>query len=478
MRPPIELNSPAAAKGGGPQAGADGAGHLPASRAGWAALSGAADHLLGPRGKKVLLILIYAALFSNARFFLSSTSGIVSFLFGAVMLFTTILAAKEAGGLLASLSGRPIRLAGLTRIALMAGSVMFALVLIETALQLSTWFRNSTDKAGLVNTLAMPVEWEHRPAEVEGTKHAYFWHNVLHVHNRDGMRIVGDFPPKRAGTFRIIVLGDSLTYGYGIAEEDTYPRVLEKLLSEDSRVEVLNLGVSAAQSPDIYRILRRKLPDLRPELVVYGVCLNDFLPYGVDQYESNRAYPVPLPYKDHFIAKTLTGKLLEKQYDALLMRWGLRADFFTDILKDFDSYQARFANDVKAMNAFVTRHGLPPVVAMVLEQYPDTKGKGFEVALAAERHMREAGMRVIPADYIRLNDGRRDWFVSRWEGHPNEKANRVFAQEFAQVLRDLPALQPYKRGTKDGAGLRRAGTRAGRGPGNAEGSGAPGPGRG
>jgi len=291
----------------------------------------------------------------------------------------------------------------------------------------------------------MPVEWERRPAEVEGTRHAYYWHNVLHVHNREGMRIVGEFPPKRAGTSRIIVLGDSLTYGYGIAEADTYPRVLEKLLGDAFRVEVLNLGVRAAQSEDIARILQRKLPDLRPDLVVYGVCLNDFLPPGVDQYESNRAYPVPLPYKDHFIAKTLTGKLLAKQYDALLMRWGLRVDFLTDILRDFDGYQTRFARDVKAMNAFVQAHGLPPMVALVLDQFPSTQGRRHEIVLAAEKHLRAAGIRVVPSDYIQLNDGRRDWFVSRWEGHPNEKANRAFAEEIAKVLVELPALQPYRR---------------------------------
>ncbi len=421
----------------------------PASRGkeskGWTALTGAPDSLLGPRRKPALLILIYAALFSNARFFLSSTSGIVSFLFGTVMLLTTILAAKEAGGLLASLSGRPIRLVGLARIALMAGSVMFALVLIETALQLSTWFRNSTDKAGLLNTFTMPVEWERRPAEVEGTKHAYYWHNVLHVHNREGMRIVGDFPPKRAGTFRIIVLGDSLTYGYGIAEADTYPRVLEKLLGDTFRVEVLNLGVSPAQSEKIYRILQRKLPGLRPDLVVYGVCLNDFLPPGVDQYESNRAYQVPLPFKDHFIARTLTGKLLDKQYDALLMRMGLRVDFLGDILRDFDGYQTRFAGDVKGMNAFVRAQGLPPMVAMVLDQFPSTREKRYAIVQAAERHLRDGGIRVVPGDYIQRNDGRRDWFVSRWEGHPNEKANRAFAEEIAKVLVELPELQPYRR---------------------------------
>jgi len=51
----------------------------------------------------------------------------------------------------------------------------------------------------------------------------------------------------------------------------------------------------------------------------------------------------------------------------------------------------------------------------------------------------------VPSDYIRLNDGRRDWRVGPREGHPNEKANRKFAEEIARVLRDLPELRPYRR---------------------------------
>jgi lysophospholipase L1-like esterase len=455
MRPSIELKSPAAAKGGGPQGGADAAGHLPAFHAGWAALSGAADHLLGRRGKQGLRILIYAALFSNARFFLGATSGVVTYLLVTGMLLTAILAVKEAGELTAMLLERPISLTLFTHLALVATSVMMTFVLLETFLQIAARFQNSDDNSAFLKTLAMPPEWEKRPAQVEGDEHAYYWHNALHVHNRDRMRRVGEFPPKLPGTLRIIVLGDSLTYGYGIAEEDTYVRVLERELRKTFRVEVLNLGVSGSQSEDVHKILRRHFPILKPDLVVYGVCLNDFLPSGVGQYESNRAYPVPIPYKEHFIAKTLTGKLLDKQYDALLMRVGLRVDFFTDILRDFNGYQTRFARDVKAMNDLVRGHGLPPVLAMVLDQYPNTKEDRYEIVVAAEKHLRAAGIRIVASDYIRLNDGRMDWRVSPWEGHPNERANKVFAQEIAKVLRGLPELQPYRRHVGDEGQRRR-----------------------
>ncbi len=401
--------------------------------------------------KRCIPLLAYAAVASNARYFLRHTSGVLTFLVAGAMLFSALLLLRELATLLDGGLGRTLRLRWFTPVALVVGSVMLAFVLIEEALQISAWFQKSEDRTGLLAGLTMPAEWKRRPAKVEGDEHAYYWHNILHVHNRYRMRRVGEFPPKQAGTFRIIVLGDSLTYGYGIAEEDTYPRVLERELGKTFRVEVLNLGASGAQSEDVFRSLQRHVSALQPDLVVYGVCVNDFLPSGVGQYESNRAYPVPIPYKHHFIEKTMTGKLLEKHYDALLMRWGLRADFITDILKDFDGYQTRFAGDVKAMNAFSMLHGLPPMVAMVLDQFPDTKGKGYQVVLAAERHLREAGMRVIPADYIRRNDGRRDWYVSRWEGHPNEKANRAFAEEIAKGLVDLPELQPYRRTAGDSA---------------------------
>ena len=443
MRPSTEIEPQATTTGSGKE-----------SR-GWAVLTVALERLLGPRGGKALRVLMYAALLCNARFFLGWTSGIVSYLLGAVILLTAILAIKEAGELLASMLGLNLRLHHLTSLALVAGSVMLSFALIEAGLQFSRGFHNPGGKADVLQALAMPREWERQLVQIAGAKHAEYWHGHLHVYNRDGMRVLGDFPPEQPGVFRVIALGDSLTYGYGIAEQDTYPRVLETLLNDTFRVEVLNLGVAGAQSEDIYEILQRKLPVLRPDLVFYGVCLNDFLPSYVGEYNNNRAYQVPFPYKEHFIRKTLTGKLVEKGYDVLLMRVGLRVNFFTDILRDFNGYQTRFARDVKAMNDLVRGHGLPPVLAMALEQYPNTKGDRYEIVVAAEKHLRAAGIRVVGSDYIRLNDGRMDWRVSPWEGHPNEKANTVFAQEISKVLRGLPELQPFQRRVGDEGRRRR-----------------------
>jgi hypothetical protein len=59
------------------------------------------------------------------------------------------------------------------------------------------------------------------------------------------------------------------------------------------------------------------------------------------------------------------------------------------------------------MNAFVTGSGLPPVIAMVLDQAPRLDGPGRTLALAAEQTLREAGIEIVDSEaFYRRYDGR------------------------------------------------------------------------
>jgi lysophospholipase L1-like esterase len=54
----------------------------------------------------------------------------------------------------------------------------------------------------------------------------------------------GAVAPRRADTRRILVLGDSITLGWGVAEEDVLTSQLQKMFGADGqKVEVLNAGV-------------------------------------------------------------------------------------------------------------------------------------------------------------------------------------------------------------------------------------------
>jgi lysophospholipase L1-like esterase len=224
-----------------------------------------------------------------------------------------------------------------------------------------------------------------------------------------------------------------LTYGQGVAAEEAWPAVLERELGRGYRVEVLNLGACGMQSEDVLKFASRLLPAVQPDLVLYGLCLNDFLPSGRGEYRNNRAWSFTLPHGYHLEHGTRLGRLVVDAYDRLLMRVGVRADFHTDILRNFRSYQQRFARDAAAMNALATSRGLPPVMALVLNQYPAVTGAGWRIGQLAEGHLRAAGMTVVPADYLKAHAGR-DLSVSRWEGHPNSEAQRIFAEAFRAAV--------------------------------------------
>jgi lysophospholipase L1-like esterase len=77
-------------------------------------------------------------------------------------------------------------------------------------------------------------------------------------------------PTKPPGTFRILCLGDSRTFGWGLSEPETYCGVLERLQQEHAapgvKVEVINAGVNAWSYPQLQAYFRdvgvRYLPDI------------------------------------------------------------------------------------------------------------------------------------------------------------------------------------------------------------------------
>ena len=294
--------------------------------------------------------------------------------------------------------------------------------------------------------LSLPSEYQRHNVVVQGANRAYNWHGVVHVHDENGMRRSSPFQEKRADIFRVMVVGDSLTYGDGVDEKWTYPSVLQRLLAPDYRVEFLNLGVDGYQSEDVLRTIRQFTPKLKPNLIIYGVCLNDFLPSGVEQYGADQyAFPLPIAMKKLLTERTRVGKFLDKSYDALLIRVGAHADFVDDILRDFGNYQKRFMRDVSNMNKFALANGIPPLVSMVLDQSPQFGGRGHKIAKIAEKYLKAARIDVIDTEpYYRQYDGE-ELHVSRWEGHPNEQAHAIFAEMFKHRLLERGYLAPYRR---------------------------------
>jgi lysophospholipase L1-like esterase len=76
----------------------------------------------------------------------------------------------------------------------------------------------------------------------------------------------------------ILCVGDSHTYGLPLPEEDSYPAQLEVALHArhpERRFEIVNLGIPGLNSAFVANRLERQLHQLRPDLVIVWVGINN-----------------------------------------------------------------------------------------------------------------------------------------------------------------------------------------------------------
>lgn len=111
---------------------------------------------------------------------------------------------------------------------------------------------------------------------------------------------------KPAGTFRVLCLGDSRTFGWGLAEDETYAGRLEVLLRRaapaGSRIDVINAGVNAWSYPQMLIYLKRYGLDYSPDVVILDGA-NLWTTFGEDQSEAFRR-----SFRRKLIAKNLVRR--------------------------------------------------------------------------------------------------------------------------------------------------------------------------
>jgi lysophospholipase L1-like esterase len=98
-------------------------------------------------------------------------------------------------------------------------------------------------------------------------------HKPVHVnsHGTRGPEFQTEKPPN---TIRIISLGDSRTFGWGVTEAESYSGHLQQKLQEyvgpAKRVEVINAGVNAWSYPQMLIYFRERALQYKPDVVIIG----------------------------------------------------------------------------------------------------------------------------------------------------------------------------------------------------------------
>lgn len=128
-----------------------------------------------------------------------------------------------------------------------------------------------------------------------GTRARYLGHEVRI--NALGMRDDEHPVRKPPGRFRILALGDSHLFGWGVGQDESFAQVLEQRLEAlaPGRFEVLNAGVPGYNTVMEERIFALRAEELEPDLVLVHYVDNDmdlpnFLSEPADPWTLRRSY--------------------------------------------------------------------------------------------------------------------------------------------------------------------------------------------
>jgi hypothetical protein len=115
-----------------------------------------------------------------------------------------------------------------------------------------------------------------------------------------------DYPrAKPPGVFRIVVVGDSFTFGQGVQFDDTFVKRLERMLNLNGtrKVEVINAGMPGYSSMQEVTLVHHAMTEFDPDMVLLEVTLNDpeIKPYedthpDVGHYGQPRKVPALFEY--------------------------------------------------------------------------------------------------------------------------------------------------------------------------------------
>lgn len=150
-------------------------------------------------------------------------------------------------------------------------------LLLEVGLRAYFGVKGSEDD--LIRYIYTAEEIQEETALLVGVPYVLYLANPDYEgHNEYGYRGEEFTIDKAEGTYRIVTIGASTTYGFGVLPHQAYPPVLEDILNEDfgyTNVEVINAGIIGYTSYEVLTNFEFRVLDLQPDLIIYYGAKND-----------------------------------------------------------------------------------------------------------------------------------------------------------------------------------------------------------
>ena len=242
--------------------------------------------------------------------------------------------------------------------------------------------------------------------------------------NRQGLR--GPEPDRGGAGPRILVIGDSVTMGWGVPFDSAYPARLEAELElRGAPVTVINAGILAYGVLQYAPWLAELLPRYAPDLVLIGYYPNDPEPLETSLRAGSRSW-------SHL------ARRLHRTWGSLLIQTGIRPDAVTWYRALHAPGSASWEGVEAALGDVATtcaRRGVPCALvlipALIGDPYPLVDEHTRLAALADS-----LGLQTLDLAEVSLDGDFRRFWVAPDDPHPNAALHAAYAREIARWIMD------------------------------------------
>ena len=288
-----------------------------------------------------------------------------------------------------------------------------------------------------------------------------------------------DFDLDKGARHRILILGDSFTFGHGVGESEPYAARLQDLLAKKGRgrvSEVINAGFASGYSPDTYYLFcRLYCGALKPDLVLIGF----FVGNDIDGYPENElaesdsaglprrivnteshvdakgyfvsrntplGYSIPILRQSHLFH--LVGGALQRLHEPSRRPLAIYAPGYSEDTRSAIRKTERLLLEIKHL---LDREGIPLRIVLIPtfeqvypERYPFTRDVDLDKPQRIfSTFLRESGVGyfdLLPSMRAAMDKGLYFPVDQHWTRHGHEFAAREIAKylEVQQVVPGVP----------------------------------------
>jgi lysophospholipase L1-like esterase len=222
----------------------------------------------------------------------------------------------------------------------------------------------------------------------------------------------------------IVALGDSLTLGWGVAEGQTYPDILEKTLNQnrpECKVSVLNAGIGNSNTTMELARYEHDIRPLHPDWLILGFFIND-------------AEPDPKPVQSRMVRNSALANLI-----ALRLMTHSSSSYQNYEAYYRELYQSERPGWVRLQSALaklgqdLQRDNVRATILLLPEMHePRNFGPFRDIYQKVSAMALADGFEVIDGSgEFPAGPGTRFW-VAADDAHPNAEAQQIFASALAK----------------------------------------------